>query len=81
MCFVDKASGGDGPWISTESKTTQWSPRGGIPAYLVEDEDLQRFVDQTTEMSPEHCMVRRRMTIASFAWKDLYSQGIAFEGF
>ena len=58
--YVDKASGGDGPWISTESKMTQWSPRIGDRGYYEGEEDQEyqdeygpKFVDQTTEMSPE----------------------------
>ena len=48
---VDKASGGDGPWVAVESKQTQWSPgdAGSRPSFFTGN-----LVDQTTDMSPEH---------------------------
>ena len=51
--LVDKASG-DGYWVTSESKQTQWSPRAGLTD---SDEPLssyfRNYIDGTTEMSPD----------------------------
>ena len=54
--LVDKASGGDGPWIGLESKETQWSPGDGgsrFPLFKTGN-----YIDQTTEKSPNHFQTR-----------------------
>jgi len=46
--LVDKASGGDGPWVASESKQTQWSPRDAGSPFPPGD-----LLDQSTSKSPE----------------------------